>query len=56
MDFAVTADGRVKIKESEKINYYTDLAREQKRMTVVLVEVGTLGIVLRGLEKKDRKN
>ena len=30
MDFAVPGDDRAKIKESEKINKYLDLAREQK--------------------------
>ena len=30
MDFVVLADQRVKIRESEKINKYLDLAREQK--------------------------
>ena len=32
MDFAVPADHRIKMKESEKINKYFDLARELKKL------------------------
>ena len=47
MDFDVPADLRVKIKESEKINKYLDLARGLKklrnmRVTVISIVVGAL--------------
>ena len=59
MDFAVSADHRVKLKESEKRDNYLDLARELKKlwnmkMTVILIVIGALGtvtkVLLQGLE------
>ena len=57
MDFAVTADHRMKIKESEKIGKYLDLAQELKerwniKVMVTPIIVGVLGIVSKGLEKR----
>ena len=58
MDFAVRADHRIKLKESEKSDRYFDLAREFKKktnklwnmkVTVVPVVIGTLGTVTKGL-------
>ena len=54
VDFAVPADHRVKIKESEKINKYIDLARELRKlwnMKVVPIVIGVLGTVPKSLEK-----
>ena len=56
MDFAISADHRVKIKESENIDKYLDLARELKklwnmRMTVIPIVFGAHGIVLNVQEK-----
>ena len=39
MDFAVPADHRMKIKESDKINKYLDLARELKKLRYMRVKV-----------------
>ena len=55
MDFAVPAELRGKITESEKIDKYLDLARELKtpwnmRLTVIPIVVGALGTVLKSLE------
>ena len=57
VDFAILADHRVKIKESEKIDKYLDLARElrklwNKRMIVIPVVVSMLELVLKGLQKR----
>ena len=48
---------KVKIKESEKISKYLDLARELKKMwnmkmTVIPIVIGTLGKELKGLVKR----
>ena len=56
MDFAVPADHRVKLKESEKKDTYLYLARELKKLwnikvTVILVVIGALGTVTKGLVK-----
>ena len=56
MDFAVQADHRVKLKEKEKKDKYQDLARELKKlwnmmMTIVLIVIGALGTVIKGLLK-----
>ena len=50
VDFAVPADGWVKLKKSEKKDKYLDLARELKKlwnMKVILmpIVIGALGIV-----------
>ena len=64
VDFAVLADHRIKIKESEKIKRDLDLARELKetwnmKVTVIPIVVSRLGRVseeTRGIEdqKKDQ--
>ena len=56
MDFAILADQRVKLKESEKINKYLDLARELKKLwkmkvTVIPIVISALGVVTKGLEQ-----
>ena len=49
MDFAVPVDHRVKLKESENIDKYLDLARELKKLwnmkVTVIIVIGALGIV-----------
>ena len=50
MDFAVSADHRVKLKESEKKENYPDLARELKKMwnmqvTFIPIIIGAFGTV-----------
>ena len=56
MDFAVQADHRVKLKESEMKNMYIDLARLLKKlwnmkMTFIPIVLSTLGTVTEGLIK-----
>ena len=56
VDFAVTADHRINLKESEKKDEYLDLAREIKKMwnmkvTIVPIVIGALGTVNKGLLK-----
>ena len=56
MDLAISADRKVEMKESKKIDKYLDLARELKeqwkmRVTVVLMVDGALGMVSKGLER-----
>ena len=55
MNFTVPADLRVKIKESEKIDNYLNLARELEtwimRVTVIPVVFGALGMVPKVLDK-----
>ena len=53
MNFAVPADYRVKLKESEDKNKYLDLARELKKLwnmkvTVIPILIGALGTVTKG--------
>ena len=50
MDFGIQPDHRVKIKESEKIDKYLDLAREQ--VTVIPIVIDDLRTVPKGPEKK----
>ena len=59
MDFAVPANHRIKLKESEKKNKYLDLARELKKLwnmqvQIIPIVIGTFGTVtkwlLKGLE------
>ena len=59
VDFAVPADHRINLKESEKKDKYLDLARELKklwnmRVTIVPIVIGVLGTItkwlLKGLE------
>ena len=54
VDFAVPADYRINLKESEKNDKYLDLARELKRLwnmkvTIVRFVIGALGTVTKGL-------
>ena len=56
VDFAVPADHRINLKESEKKDKYLDLARELKKMwnmkvTIVPIVIGALGTVTKGLLK-----
>ena len=56
VDFAVPADHRINLKESEKKDKYQDLARELKKLwnmkvTIVPVMIGALGTVTKGLLK-----
>ena len=58
VDFAaISADHRLKIKESEKIDKYLNLAKELKKllnisMKVIPIVVGALGRVPEGLKKR----
>ena len=62
VDFAVPADYRLKLKESEKKDKYLDLARELKKnkqtKTIehegdnIPIMIGTFGIVTKGLLKR----
>ena len=54
MDFAVQADHRAKLKESEKQDEYLDLAWELKKLwnmkvTYIPIVIGVLSIVTKGL-------
>ena len=54
MDFAVLADYRIKLKESEKKHKYLDLARGLKKlwnikMTIIPIVIDTFGMVTKGL-------
>ena len=54
MDFYVSDDSRVKIKESETKENFLDLARESKKlrnMKVTIIVIGALGTVTKGLVK-----
>ena len=56
VDFAVPADHRINLKESEKKDKYLDLAREIKKLwnmkvTIVPIVIGALGTVTKGLLK-----
>ncbi len=55
VDFAVPADHRIKLKESEKKDKYWDLARESKKLwnmkvTIIPIMIGAFGTVTKGLE------
>ena len=59
VDYAVSADHRIKLKESEKKDKYLDLARELKKlwsmkMSIIPIVIGAFGILtkelLKGLE------
>ena len=50
MDFAIPAEQKIKLKESEKRDKYLDPAREQKKMwnvkvTVIPIVIGVFGII-----------
>ena len=54
MNFAVLADHRIKLKESEKKDKYLDLPRELKKLwnmkvTVTLIVIGALNTVTKAL-------
>ena len=56
MDFAVMADHRIKLNESEKKDKYLDLARELKKLwnmkvTIIPIVIGAFGTVTKGLLK-----
>ena len=62
VDFAVTADNRIKMKECEKRDKYIDLARELKKLwnmkvRIIPIVIGAFGTVtkrlLKGLEDLD---
>ncbi len=55
-DFAVPADHRINLKESEKKDKYLNLARELKnlwnmKVTIVPIVIGALGTITKGLLK-----
>ena len=56
VDFAVPADHKINLKESEKKDKYLDLARELKKLwnmkvTIVPIVIGALGTITKGLLK-----
>ena len=56
VDFAIPADHRIHVKESEKKDKYLNLAREIKKLwnmkvTIVSIVIGALGTVTKGLLK-----
>ena len=56
MNFAVLADHRIKLKESEKKDKYRDLDREFKKLrsmkvTIIKIVIGAFGTVTKGLLK-----
>ena len=56
VDFAVSADHRINLKESEKKDKYLDLARELKKLwnmkvTIVPIVIGALSTITKGLLK-----
>ena len=56
VNFAVPADHRIKLKESEKRDKYLDLARELKilwnmKVTIIPIVIGAFGMVTKGLLK-----
>ena len=60
MDFAIQAYHRVEIKESRKVDKYSDLARELRklwnvRMVVIPVVIGALGTVFKAWKKDWKK-
>ena len=60
VDYCVPVNYRVKIKESQKLDKYLDLARELKtrimKITVIPIPivVGVLGMALGGIENKKK--
>ena len=56
VDFAIPADHRINLKESEKKDMYLDLARELKKLwnmkvTIVPIVIGAFGSITKGLLK-----
>ena len=57
MNFAISADQKMKIKESKKSGMYLHLPRELRklwnmRVTVIPIMIGALGTVPKGLETR----
>ena len=57
MDFAVTADNRINLKECEKKDKYPDLARELNKLcnmkvTIIPIVIGAFGTVTKRLLKE----
>ena len=57
VDFAVPIDYRLKVKVSEKLDKYLNLARELKKLCnmkvmMIPIVVGAFGTVPKGLEKR----
>ena len=60
MDFAIPVDDKMKIKESEKVDKYLDLAKDliklwNRKVMVIPIAVGALGTVPKDLEKRLRE-
>ena len=56
MNFAVSVDHRIKVKENKKRDKYQHLARELKKLwnmklTVISIVIGALGTIPKGLVK-----
>ena len=55
VDFVISADHRIKLKECEKRDKYLDLARELKKndmkVTIIPIAIGAFGTVTKGLLK-----
>ncbi len=56
VDFAISADHRIKLKEYEKKDNYLDLARELKKqwnmlVTMIPIVMGAFGSVTKGIQK-----
>ena len=56
VDFAIPADHRIKLKESEKKNKYLDLAREMKKLwnlkvTIIPIVIGALVTITKRIIK-----
>ena len=53
VDFAVSADHRINLKECEKKDKYLDLARElgNMKVTIMPIVIGALGTISKGLLK-----
>ena len=56
VDFAVSADLRIKLKQCEKKDKYLDLARELKKLwnmkvTIILIVISAFGTVTKGILK-----
>ena len=59
MDFAVPADYRIKLKESEKKDKYLELDRELKKLwnmkvSIILIVIGAFGTITKGFVEEIR--